>query len=278
MCRVCVSVMLFAAAGSCAAGVMSGAQITTAVSCSFYGQPTVSEPNSCSIEQQSSAPDDRGYATAASSAGFVISGNVLTLSFSQNMLIQEGGFATPSYSQFTGNAAASGSVGLELETTGSGTGYIQVLISSLIEVDPAGENWNEIGFSLAGFSDNCQTFDGLYDTCFFSPYPTPDFGIPFQMGSILDFSMGDSSYGFVDPDHNPLSAANGTTEYEFVFRDANGYPVNIAEVPEPGTIEFALIGALVAGLLGFARKRWQAKVARKPAHRGVRPSGRAKRH
>ncbi|MGH6878588.1 MAG: PEP-CTERM sorting domain-containing protein [Rhizomicrobium sp.] len=179
----------------------------------------------------------------------------MTVSLSQNLFIHEGNFATSNYGQFTGSITANGSIDLELQTTGSGTGFVQILASSLSSKDYAGEDGSEIGFNLAGSANSCE--GGYPDACNFPPFPET----PYPMGSVFSFTMSESSYAYTDPDHNPLSSVDGTTTFQFVFTDANGNPVNIAEVPEPGTMEFALIGALLAGLLTFARKRRKTNIA-----------------
>ncbi|MGH9440531.1 MAG: PEP-CTERM sorting domain-containing protein [Terriglobia bacterium] len=253
------SAILLAAMGCCT--VLCGATITTSVSCSLYGQATVSDTHSCNVEQES-VPTLSGTAVASSYAGYGISGNALIVSFRQSGEIQEYGFPLLQFAQ--GNFTTAGSIDLSLQTEGSGTGLAEVLVESLGSIDPGGEEHGGLGLDLGGFSASCS-----YPSCY-GVFPLY-FGLahlstPFQMGSILDFRMSENFYAFVDA-NNPLSELSGTTTFKFLFTDGAGNPVDVSEVPEPGAAGLLIFGAIVAGLMVIVRRRLiKAPVSREPPY------------
>lgn len=188
--------------------------------------------------QQSSAPDNRSYASATSSANYGVSGNTLTVSLSQDLYIQEGGYLTFPYDP-NGSATANGSVDLTLEIAGSGTGLAEVAVESVGNIDNAGEDGTNVGFSLAGYSYSCSL--GYPDSCNQPPFPS----IPFPLGTPFNLSMGESSFGFVD-EGNPLSAVSGTTTFEFIFDPISVDPP-LTDVPEPHSTVLVLAAALLLG-------------------------------
>ncbi|MGH9439610.1 MAG: hypothetical protein ACRD22_17430 [Terriglobia bacterium] len=251
------SAILLTGLGLCSS--LFGATISTSVSCSFYGQPVVSDPHSCSIEQESSLSTDRGTAAARSYVSYTINGNALTVSFFQDGEIRDGGFSTPNFNA-EGYFTTSGSIDLSIKTAGSGPALAEVDIESLGSIDPGGEEHGGFGFDLGGFSWDCSG-SSYPDLCVsFPPYPS----IPFEMNSILDFHMSEDFEGDVDRQEvNPFSAAGGTTTFQFLFTDGAGNPVDISEVPEPRTAGFLIVGAILASLMAIVpRRRLKAPVCR----------------
>ncbi|MGH9584956.1 MAG: hypothetical protein ACRD4O_18710 [Bryobacteraceae bacterium] len=242
-----------AAIGLFVTGILSAATITTSTSCRFYGQPTILDPSSCSIVQSLSIPPNRAQGRANSSVNYGIGGNILTVWFEQGVEITGGDYTAAEFFSsdypdlLQGSVTASGSIGLEIQSAGSGTGVLRLAGLSLPSRDEAGEDDSAISFTVAGSDFSCSDRLPPFG-CDFQPA-----GIPFEMGSLFAFDASESSFAFVDY-VNPLSSVFGATELQFLFTDANGYPVDISEAPEPGTIGLVLMGALLAALLVFARR------------------------
>lgn len=250
MLRMRASAMLLVAMG--VSTVLYGAAIRTSVSCSFDGQATISDPHSCSVEQLSSVPSNRGTAGAQSAVTYAISGNALTVSFFQGGGIRSGAFSTPSFDA-VGHFATYGSIDLNLESSGSGAGLAEVDIETLSEIDPAGEESGGIGFDLGAFSWSCTASSDPNWCGFFPRYPN----VPFQLGSIVQFHMDEGFGGYVDSQEvNPLSAIDQpVTTFRVAFMDGEGNPVDLAEVPEPATAGLIIL----SGLLVIVRKSRQLK-------------------